>query len=296
MSALYFASFLIAFAVGFVAIKKFGISDKDILETIYGKRDNGASERSNDNLKTLMDIKHPFILHTYLFTDREESEPSLEAYNSILSSLKLGETLPSTLLNNTKISKNRFSKMLYTLFDQGLISYVDTDIIINQLPELGSKIFITGKGQELIEYIKVHKKLLNEIETPNRKRKYLMTFGSNFLIELMQRSYEQLGIDPMTGEIDIDILYTGKPRRLQSKLQIVLSMISEMERITGMVRDEDLFAELISVHGIESSEATRLIGILTSDGIIYSPQPNYYRRFISSRFGRALILSSISNW
>jgi replicative DNA helicase Mcm len=98
------------------------------------------------------------------------------------------------------------------------------------------------------------------------------------VIALMQRSLEQVGIDVTTGEIDIDILYTGKPRSLQMQLQKVLGVISEMERITGVVKDDDLYSTLMEDHGINRTEAARLIGVLMRDGTIYSPRPGYYKR------------------
>jgi replicative DNA helicase Mcm len=94
----------------------------------------------------------------------------------------------------------------------------------------------------------------------------------------MQRSLEQVGIDVTTGEIDIDILYTGKPRSLQLLLQKVLEVISEIERITGIVKDEELYETLIQDHGINRMEASRLIGVLMRDGTIYSPRPGFYKR------------------
>ncbi|HUS79603.1 MAG TPA: minichromosome maintenance protein MCM [Patescibacteria group bacterium] len=98
------------------------------------------------------------------------------------------------------------------------------------------------------------------------------------VIALTQRSLEQVGIDVTTGEIDIDILYTGKPRSLQMQLQKVLGVISEMERVTGTVQDEDVFTALLEDHSISRSEAARLIGVLMRDGTIYSPRPGYYKR------------------
>jgi replicative DNA helicase Mcm len=98
------------------------------------------------------------------------------------------------------------------------------------------------------------------------------------VIALTQRSLEQVGIDVTTGEIDIDILYTGKPRSLQMQLQKVLRVVSEMERTTGVVKDEDLFGALMEDYGISRTEAARLIGVLMRDGTIYSPRPGYYKR------------------
>ena len=97
-------------------------------------------------------------------------------------------------------------------------------------------------------------------------------------IELMMASLHQIGIDPQTGELDIDVLYTGKPRGLQMQLQNVLGVIGEMERDSGSVRDDDLFDEMQGKHGIGRSEVMRLIGVLMKDGTIYCPRPGYYKR------------------
>jgi len=79
-------------------------------------------------------------------------------------------------------------------------------------------------------------------------------------------------------EIDIDILYTGKPRSLQMQLQAVLGVIGERERIEGMVSDDDIYEALSSDHGIGRTEGARLIGVLMRDGTIYSPRPGGYKR------------------
>ena len=95
---------------------------------------------------------------------------------------------------------------------------------------------------------------------------------------IMHESLSQVGVDVQTGQIDIDILYSGKPRSLQNQLQKLLQVIGEMERVSGSVRDDDIYDVLQSDHGINQSEALRLIGVLMKDGTIYSPRPGYYRR------------------
>lgn len=99
-------------------------------------------------------------------------------------------------------------------------------------------------------------------------------------IILMQKSLEQVGIDVETGKIDIDILYTGKPRSLQLLLQKVLEIVGERERKEGFITDDDLYETLSTDHGIGRTEASRLIGILMRDGTIYSPRPGTYRRTV----------------
>lgn len=96
-------------------------------------------------------------------------------------------------------------------------------------------------------------------------------------VSLMRDSLNQVGIDPDTGEYDIDTLYLGKPRSLQAKLQKALQVIGDMERVSGSVRDDDLYEALLSDHGIGRTEAARIIGVLMKDGTIFSPRPSYYK-------------------
>jgi replicative DNA helicase Mcm len=98
------------------------------------------------------------------------------------------------------------------------------------------------------------------------------------VINLMQRSLEQVGIDVLTGQIDIDIIYSGKPRSLQNQLQKVLEIIGEMEKTRGSVKESDLFEELNTAYGINRTEGARLVSVLIKDGTIYMPRPGYYRR------------------
>lgn len=97
------------------------------------------------------------------------------------------------------------------------------------------------------------------------------------VITLMRSSLEQVGIDVTTGEIDIDILYTGKPRSLQMQLQKVLSVVAELEK-HGPIRDDDLYETLLNDHNINRTEAAKLIAVLMRDGTIYSPRPGTYKR------------------
>jgi len=119
---------------------------------------------------------------------------------------------------------------------------------------------------------------LSEARAKVHLREEVTVEDAEAVIALMQRSLEQVGIDITTGELDIDILYTGKPRSLQMQLQKVLGVVSDMERTTGVVKDEDLFQALMEDHGIGRAEAARLVGVLMRDGTIYSPRPGYYKR------------------
>jgi len=119
---------------------------------------------------------------------------------------------------------------------------------------------------------------LAEARAKSRLSETITIEDAEAAINLIQKSLEQVGIDANTGQIDIDILYSGKPRSLQGQLQKVLQEIGEMELISGSVKENDLFESLSSDHGLNRSEAVRLLGVLMKDGTIYMPRPGYYRR------------------
>jgi len=98
------------------------------------------------------------------------------------------------------------------------------------------------------------------------------------VILLMRTSLDQVGIDVTSGKYDIDVIMTGKPKSLRDRLQFVLSTIIDMEKATGMVRDEDLYERLQKEYDINRDEASRLVGQLVKDGTVYSPSAGYYKR------------------
>jgi replicative DNA helicase Mcm len=97
-------------------------------------------------------------------------------------------------------------------------------------------------------------------------------------ILLMQKSLRQVGIDLTTGRIDIDIIMTGTPKSVRDRLQVVLSIIVEGEKMGEMIRDDDLYQRAEKEYGLSRLETSRLIEQLSRDGMIYSPKPGYYKR------------------
>ncbi|MCK4243351.1 minichromosome maintenance protein MCM [Candidatus Bathyarchaeota archaeon] len=97
-------------------------------------------------------------------------------------------------------------------------------------------------------------------------------------ILLMKTSLDQVGIDTASGRYDIDVIMTGKSKSVRDKLQIVLSTIIEMEKLTGSVKGEELFERLEKEYDLNPAEARRLVGQLAKDGTIYSPRSGEYKR------------------
>jgi replicative DNA helicase Mcm len=97
-------------------------------------------------------------------------------------------------------------------------------------------------------------------------------------INIMKRSLEEVGIDLSSYKIDIDLIMTGKPKSLRDKLQVLLSVLAEMEKEIGMVDKTALINRLETEYNISRTEAERLIGQLLREGTIYEPREGYLKK------------------
>ncbi len=91
-------------------------------------------------------------------------------------------------------------------------------------------------------------------------------------IVIMKRSLEEVGIDMSSYKVDIDLIMTGRPKSIRDKLGIVLSTITDMERVTGLVERDALVNELEAKHKIPRGEIERMLGQLLREGTIYEPR------------------------
>ncbi len=98
------------------------------------------------------------------------------------------------------------------------------------------------------------------------------------VILLMRKSLEQVGIDVTTGKPDIDLIMTGKPKSVRDKLRVIIATITEMEKETGIIKDEELYERLRKEYDLDRVEADRLVDQLHRDGMIFSPRPGYFQR------------------
>ena len=97
-------------------------------------------------------------------------------------------------------------------------------------------------------------------------------------ITIMKRSLEEVGIDLSSYKMDIDIIMTGKPKSMRDRMQIIISVLMEMEKVTGIVEKAALLSELESKHKIPRSEIERMIGQLLREGTIYEPREGYLKK------------------
>ncbi|MCJ7429335.1 MAG: cell division protein, partial [Candidatus Nanohaloarchaeota archaeon QJJ-5] len=91
-------------------------------------------------------------------------------------------------------------------------------------------------------------------------------------IDLLTYSLKQIGVIDESGEFDIDKLETGMSSEDRSRMQIIMSIISELGGDSGdAVPVEDVLAQC-EEEGLSEDEAEEIIDELKRDGEIYEPK------------------------
>lgn len=109
-------------------------------------------------------------------------------------------------------------------------------------------------------------------------RKEILAEDAEAAIAIMRKSLGEVGVDVATGKTDIDLIYSGKPKSMRDRLQIILGTIIEMEKETGMVEKTALIDKLTKERDITAQEAEKLITQLEKEGTIYRPREGYLKK------------------
>lgn len=135
----------------------------------------------------------------------------------------------------------------------------------------GSPVAITARQLESLVRI-------SEARARVALKKKVSAEDAEAAITIMKRSLGEVGIDLSSYKMDIDIIMTGKPKSIRDKLQIILSVLIEMEKETGMVEKAALISELEEKHKIPRAETERMIWQLLREGTIYEHREGYLKK------------------
>ena len=94
-------------------------------------------------------------------------------------------------------------------------------------------------------------------------------------VKMVVDSLQQVGVDSETGELDADVIYTGRPRNLNDRLFELLDII-RLNTKTEAMDIQDLY-EITASRGWTRQEVDKLLGILTKDGMVFYPRPGKIR-------------------
>ncbi len=95
-------------------------------------------------------------------------------------------------------------------------------------------------------------------------------------INLMKYSLKQIGVDPDTGRLDIDVITTGISKSKADRIKIIYRIIKRLNQEYGEASHEAILAEA-KEQGIKEETADEIISQLKRQGDIYSPRYGIYK-------------------
>ena len=96
-------------------------------------------------------------------------------------------------------------------------------------------------------------------------------------IDILEYSLEQVGVDPETGEFDIDRIESGVSTSQRNRLQTVKHIIENLAGDDDSAEIEDVI-ERAEEEGIDSSQAEEVIENLKRDGELFEPKQGFIQK------------------
>jgi replicative DNA helicase Mcm len=98
-------------------------------------------------------------------------------------------------------------------------------------------------------------------------------------IRLLRESLRQVGIDPETGRMDIDVVMVGTSTSTRSKIETLMDMIKDMEEKTNgkAVSIEDIIERAQELN-LTRDFVERNIERMRQDGLLFQPKAGYIKR------------------
>ena len=97
-------------------------------------------------------------------------------------------------------------------------------------------------------------------------------------VRLQRACLEDVGMDPETGEIDIDRIGDGTPKSDRDKIQVVTAEIKLLEEeYAGDAPLNVLISNMSEKHGVSEEKTEEILRKLVQKGVIYTPAHGYYR-------------------
>ena len=98
-------------------------------------------------------------------------------------------------------------------------------------------------------------------------------------IALMLNCLEKIGIDPKTGELDIDRITTGVTASTRNQYKVIQQIIDRLEIEKPEINYDDICAEA-EKQKLNRNDVMKVLDKLKQEGIIFEPRKNIYKKLL----------------
>jgi replicative DNA helicase Mcm len=106
--------------------------------------------------------------------------------------------------------------------------------------------------------------------------KQVKVYHAQKAIDLMMYCLEKIGIDPKTGQIDIDKITSGITATTRNQYKTISQIIEKLEIEKPEISIDDIIEEAKKMK-INKTEVEKVIDKLKQEGLIYEPRKNIYK-------------------
>jgi replicative DNA helicase Mcm len=119
---------------------------------------------------------------------------------------------------------------------------------------------------------------LGEAKARTRLSNTITAEDAEFVVSLVERSLNDVGVDPESGEYDADIVETGMSKDQREKIQTVLDTVEEIEMQNEMGAPIGEVMQALTEDGFSQSQRENLIKKAKDEGKLYEPSDDHLRR------------------
>ncbi len=98
-------------------------------------------------------------------------------------------------------------------------------------------------------------------------------------IDILMYCLEKIGIDPKTGELDIDRITTGITASSRNQYKLISDIIDKLETEKPDINYEDIAEEAAKL-GVNKGEVQKILDKLKQEGIVFEPRKNVYKKLL----------------
>ncbi len=102
---------------------------------------------------------------------------------------------------------------------------------------------------------------------------------ADLAIELLMYCLKKIGVDPKTGELDIDRITTGVTQSTRNQYKLIQDIIEKLEKEKPEVTLEDIVAEADKFK-VTKKEVDKTLEKLKQEGMIFEPRKNVYKKLL----------------
>jgi len=100
-------------------------------------------------------------------------------------------------------------------------------------------------------------------------------------VKLQMACLKEIGVDPETGKIDVEVLEGGTPKSDRDKIQRVTEEIKLLEEeFAGNAPLNVLLSNMSDKYGVSEDKTEQIVRNLVQKGVIYQPTTGYFRRVL----------------